>query len=65
MIDIPAGSFSMGSSGAHADALEQPVHAVTFVKAFRIGREEITAEEYSAVSTRVCARVAAVRGAIP
>ena len=48
MIDIPAGSFQMGSNEGDRD--EKPVHTVS-LKAFRMGRTEVTFEEYDRFAT--------------
>jgi formylglycine-generating enzyme required for sulfatase activity len=45
MIDIPAGEFLMGSANGLAD--ERPVHKVA-VRAFRLGKYEVTFEQYDA-----------------
>lgn len=48
MVDVQAGSFDMGSPDTDivADADEQPQHKVMFEKPFRIGRYEVTFEQY-------------------
>lgn len=48
MISLPAGSFTMGASGQSADSAAHPAHTVT-VKAFAIGKFEVTQEEWFAV----------------
>jgi formylglycine-generating enzyme required for sulfatase activity len=40
MVEIPVGSFDMGSNGG--DANEKPVHHVTIAKPFAIGKSEVT-----------------------
>ncbi len=45
LIDIPAGSFSMGSDEYHD---EKPIHKVTF-QAFKFGKYPITQKQYLAV----------------
>ncbi|MDD5058861.1 MAG: SUMF1/EgtB/PvdO family nonheme iron enzyme [Sideroxydans sp.] len=47
MVEIPAGSFDMGSSNGKPD--EQPVHRVTIAKPFAIGKTEVTQEQWQAV----------------
>jgi len=43
MIEIPAGSFSMGSD-RHDD--EKPIHTVTFAKPFKLGKYPVIFSEY-------------------
>jgi Sulfatase-modifying factor enzyme 1/TIR domain len=45
VVEIPAGSFMMGSERKEA---EQPVHRVTFTQPFYLGRTEVTFEEWDA-----------------
>jgi len=56
MIAVPAGSFTMGSSGTEtveqgADARrvsnERPAHEVTIVRSFRLGAREVTRGEFA------------------
>ena len=47
MVEIPAGSFDMGSDSG--DANEKPVHRVTIAKPFAIGKTEVTQEQWKAV----------------
>ncbi len=47
MVEIPAGSFDMGSNNGESD--EKPVHRVTFSKPFAIGKTEVTQEQWYAV----------------
>lgn len=54
MVDIPAGSFMMGNINnfkadgwEEATEMEQPVHKVN-IKAFRLGKYEVTFEQYDA-----------------
>ena len=47
MVEIPAGSFDMGSNDGNAD--EKPVHRVTIAKPFAIGKTEVTQEQWHAV----------------
>ncbi len=48
MVEIPPGSFMMGSPGDEygRDPDERPQHRVTFTRPFAIGRYEVTFEEY-------------------
>jgi formylglycine-generating enzyme required for sulfatase activity len=48
MVDVPAGSFLMGSpeSDGKAQAAEKPQHRVTVHKPFRISKFEVTFDEY-------------------
>lgn len=47
MVELPAGSFDMGSNNGEDD--EKPVHRVTIAKSFAIGKTEITQAEWRAV----------------
>ena len=47
MVEIPAGSFDMGSNIGETD--EKPVHRVTIAKPFAIGKTEVTQEQWHAV----------------
>jgi formylglycine-generating enzyme required for sulfatase activity len=47
MIELPAGSFDMGSDKDKPD--EQPVHRVTIAKPFAIGKTEVTQAQWQAV----------------
>ena len=47
MVEIPQGSFSMGSNEGEAD--EKPVHNVTIAKPFAIGKTEVTQEQWRAL----------------
>ncbi len=47
MVEIPAGSFDMGSNNGEPD--EQPVHQVTIAKPFAIGKTEVTQEQWHAL----------------
>ena len=47
MVEIPAGSFDMGSNTGETD--ERPVHRVTITKPFAIGKTEVTQEQWHAV----------------
>ncbi len=53
MVEIPGGSFAMGSDDGDANANERPVHTVT-VASFRLDRTEVTVADYAA-----CVRAAA------
>ena len=46
MVDIPGGTFAMGSDAADANANEKPVHTVTLAS-FRLDRTEVTVRAYS------------------
>ncbi len=48
MVVIPVGSFMMGSIESEADRRpnEGPVHTVTFVRGFALGRHEVTVEQF-------------------
>lgn len=48
MIALPAGRFTMGAPGKSADVTAQPAHAVN-VKAFAIGKFEVTQDEWFAI----------------
>jgi formylglycine-generating enzyme required for sulfatase activity len=47
MVEIPAGSFDMGSDNGEAN--EKPVHRVTIAKSFAIGKTEVTQGQWHAV----------------
>jgi formylglycine-generating enzyme required for sulfatase activity len=47
MVEIPAGSFAMGSTKGEAD--EKPLHNVTIAQAFAIGKTEVTQAQWQAV----------------
>lgn len=47
MVEIPAGSFDMGSNDGEAD--EKPVHHVAIAKHFAIGKTEVTQAQWHAV----------------
>lgn len=46
LVDIPAGSFYMGSNGLGEDYDEAPVHKVNITHAFKMGRTEVTNAQY-------------------
>jgi formylglycine-generating enzyme required for sulfatase activity/predicted neuraminidase len=48
MVNIPAGTFNMGSNRGGEDADEQPVHTVTISKAFLLSVTEVTNKQYEA-----------------
>lgn len=48
MVEIPAGSFYMGSEGLGEDFDEAPVHQVVISRPFRMGMTEITNAQYEA-----------------
>jgi formylglycine-generating enzyme required for sulfatase activity len=47
LVEIPAGSFDMGSNNGDED--EKPVHKVTLAKPFAIGKTEVTQAQWMAV----------------
>lgn len=47
MVEIPAGSFAMGSNNGEAD--EKPLHNVTIAHPFAIGKTEVTQEQWRRV----------------
>ena len=47
-VEIPAGSFYMGSNGEGEDADEAPVHRVTISQSFRMGKTEVTNTQFEA-----------------
>jgi formylglycine-generating enzyme required for sulfatase activity len=47
MVELPTGSFDMGSDSGEAD--EKPVHRVTIAKPFAIGKTEVTQAQWHAV----------------
>ncbi len=47
MVEIPAGSFDMGSDKGESD--EKPVHRVTIARPFALGKTEVTQEQWYAV----------------
>jgi formylglycine-generating enzyme required for sulfatase activity len=64
MVDIPLGTFLMGSAAADAadadpsaEDNERPRHAVTFERGFRVGKYEVTFEQYCASNERKCPNV--------
>ena len=46
LVEIPAGSFYMGSEGKDENFDEAPIHKVNITHAFRIGRTEVTNAQY-------------------
>lgn len=46
LVDIPAGTYYMGSDGKGENFDEAPVHRVTISNAFRMGRTEVTNAQY-------------------
>jgi len=54
MAEIQVGSFTMGDTHRLGDKDEQPVHSVAIRKSFKLGRYEVTFEEYDrfALATR-------------
>lgn len=54
-VEIPGGTFAMGSDSREANQNEKPVHPVT-VKGFRLDRTEVTVQAYAeCVRARACA----------
>lgn len=49
MVVIPAGSFEMGSNDSDGDDEEKPVHAAMIVRAFALGKTEVTQGQWKAV----------------
>ncbi len=47
MVEIPAGSFAMGSNKGEPD--EKPLHNVTIAQSFAIGKTEVTQQQWQAV----------------
>ena len=47
MVELPAGSFAMGSNNGEPD--EKPLHGVAIVKSFAIGKTEVTQAQWRAV----------------
>lgn len=45
-VEIPAGSFYMGSKGEGENYDEAPIHKVTITHAFRMGKTEVTNAQY-------------------
>lgn len=48
MVEIPSGSFYMGSDGLGMDYDEAPIHKVVFSHPFRMGITEVTNKQYEA-----------------
>lgn len=48
MVEIPSGSFYMGSDGLGEDFDEAPIHRVVISRPFRMGLTEITNAQYEA-----------------
>jgi formylglycine-generating enzyme required for sulfatase activity len=54
LVEIPAGSFAMGSDGGHWS--ERPVHRVTLARPFALGRYEVTVGQWQAcIDAGACA----------
>ena len=45
-VEVPAGTFYMGSVGEGEDFDEAPVHRVTISQAFRMGKTEVTNAQF-------------------
>jgi len=50
LIDIPAGTFTMGSPTSEANRSDETQHQVTISKGFYMGKYEVTQEQYQAVT---------------
>ncbi|HUP10797.1 MAG TPA: formylglycine-generating enzyme family protein, partial [Niastella sp.] len=48
LVDVKAGTFTMGSNRGKEDADESPVHDVTISKGFKMSATEITNKQYEA-----------------
>ena len=48
-VEIPAGTFQMGSTAANADAREKPAHQETIAKPFFLGQYEITQGDWQKI----------------
>lgn len=48
LVDVKAGTFTMGSNRGGEDADERPVHAVTITSGFKMSATEITNKQYEA-----------------
>jgi formylglycine-generating enzyme required for sulfatase activity len=46
MVEVKAGPFRMGNAGGGGDQDEQPVHDVKLQKPFKLGKYEVTFDEY-------------------
>src|SRR5215510_9812640 len=46
MVEVKAGAFQMGDVAGRGDKDEQPVHDVTLPKSFKLGKNEVTFDEY-------------------
>ena len=46
LVEIPAGSYYMGSNGEGENFDEAPVHKVNITHAFKMGRTEVTNAQY-------------------
>jgi formylglycine-generating enzyme required for sulfatase activity len=46
MVEVRTGAFRMGDVGGIGDKGAQPVHDVKFQKSFRLGKHEVTFDEY-------------------
>ena len=70
MVAIPPGEFEMGSprdgpAAEEAQDDERPAHTVGFARGFRIGKYEVTYEEYERCSNAGACPLAAGRGREP
>lgn len=48
LVEVPAGSFYMGSNGSGEDADEAPIHQVVISRPFRMGVTEVTNSQFEA-----------------
>lgn len=48
-VELPAGTFTMGSNSTEAAGHEKPVHAVTLSRPFSMAATEVTQEQWTAV----------------
>ena len=48
LVNVPAGTYNMGSNRGKEDADESPVHAVTITTGFKMSATEITNKQYEA-----------------
>ncbi len=48
MVVVPAGSFEMGDLSGSGDSDERPIHKVTILRPFAVGRYEVTFDQWDA-----------------
>jgi formylglycine-generating enzyme required for sulfatase activity len=64
LVNLPAGSFAMGSQDGHWS--ERPVHRVTLAKPFALGKYEVTVSEWQAcVVAGACQSMPAMQNIAP